>query len=96
MWTRFLLAFSVATGLEAQQDPAELLRLVRARIIDSLYQLPKYMCSQTIDRAQYQPEVTGRRVACDEGTQRPGTHLTASDRLRFDVSVTFADEIYAW
>ena len=60
MWTRFLLAFTIATGVWAQQDPMDLLRLVQARIADSLDRLPRYTCTQTIDRTLYEPDVHDR------------------------------------
>jgi hypothetical protein len=86
MWSRFLLALSFAAGLQAQQDPTDLFLRVRARIEESLDRLPNYMCTQTIDRYQYQPDVTDNSLACDESAKQPSTHLSSSDRLRFDVS----------
>jgi hypothetical protein len=54
------------------------------------------MCTQTIDRYRYQPIVPDHSVACDESTERPSTHLSSSDRLRFDVSVKSDGEMYGW
>ena len=87
---------SIAAGLQAQQDPTDLFLRVRARIEESLDRLPNYMCTQTIDRYQYQPDVTDNSLACDESTERPITRLATSDRLRFDVSVKSTGEMYGW
>jgi len=96
MCGRFLLAFSIAATLQAQQDPADLLLRVRARIDESLNRLPNYMCTQTIDRYRYQPNVPDHSVACDESSERPSTHLNTSDRLRFEVAVKSTGEMYGW
>jgi hypothetical protein len=53
------------------------------------------MCTQTIDRQQY--ELTKARTPnCADIPAQKDLHLTTSDRLRFDVGVTGAGEIYAW
>ena len=90
------MAFSIAATLQAQRDPTNLLVRARARIEESLNRLPNYMCTQTIDRYQYQPDVINNSLACDESTERPVTRLATSDRLRFDVSVKSTGEMYGW
>lgn len=90
------MAFSIVTGLRAQQEPTDLLLKVRARIVESQNRLPRYMCTQTIDRYRYQPDIPDHSLACDESTERPSTHLSSSDRLRFDVSVKSTGEMYGW
>ena len=90
------MVFGITATLQAQQDPTDLLVRVRARIEDSLNRLPNYMCTQTIDRYQYQPDVPDHSLACDESSVRPRTHLSTSDRLRFDVSVKSDGEMYGW
>jgi hypothetical protein len=90
------LAFSIATAVRAQQDPMELLRQVQARVADSLNRLPRYMCTQTIDRAFYERGAHDRSSTCDEGATRRSTHLTTSDRLHLDVGMAATAEIYAW
>jgi hypothetical protein len=97
MWViRLLSGLGIATGLHAQPDPTDLLLRVRARIAQSQNRLPRYMCTQTIDRYQYQPVVPHHRLACDESTERPSPHPSNSDRLRFDVSVKSTGEMYGW
>src|SRR5580698_8927036 len=96
MWIRLMLALSVATGMRAQQEPMELLRRVQARIANSLDRLPKYMCTETIDRVRYEPDIRDRGNACDEGPVRRSTHLATSDRLRLDVAMASTIEMYSW
>jgi hypothetical protein len=79
--------------MQAQQDPADLLRLVQSKIADTLDRIPRYMCTQTIDRAQYEPHVYAR--TCDTDPTQPSAHLTTSDRLRLDVALTSTGEVYS-
>jgi len=96
MRTGLLLVCGLAFSLQAQQDPRDLLLKVRGRVRDSIDRLPKYMCTQTIDRLQYEP-APGKQVSqCDDGPAQKDLRVTTSDRLRFDVGVTGAGEIYAW
>ncbi|MGA2713404.1 MAG: hypothetical protein ABSG41_09885 [Bryobacteraceae bacterium] len=94
MWTRLLLVFSLAGCMRAQQDHADLLRLVQARVSNSLDRLPRYMCTLTIDRTVYWPDADVRGSACNEGPAQH-THLTTSDRLRLDVAKSDV-EMYSW
>lgn len=96
MWTRVLLAAGIAAVLRAQQDPMDLLRLVQAKVADSLDRVPRYMCTETIDRSQYDPAVQDRGFACDEGRTTRRIHLSSSDRLRFDVAMGATGEMYSW
>ncbi|HEY6392342.1 MAG TPA: hypothetical protein VIX89_13740 [Bryobacteraceae bacterium] len=96
MRSRLVLAFSIAAGALAQQEPTGLLRQAQARVWDSLDRLPRYMCTQTIDRAFYERDVRDRGTGCDEGPARRSAHLTTSDRLRLDVGMAANSEIYAW
>ena len=96
MWTGLLLVCGLTVSLQAQQDPADLLLRVRDRVKDSIDRLPKYMCTQTIDRLQYEP-INGKQLSrCDDRPTQKDLRITTSDRLRFDVGVTSAGEIYSW
>jgi hypothetical protein len=94
MRLRFLLALGIAAAINAQQDPMDLLRRVQAKVSDSIDRLPRYMCTETVDRAKYQADGV-RGSACDEGVKRK-LHLMTSDRLRLDVAMAAADEMYSW
>ncbi len=96
MSVRFLLLLSVAAEVQGQPDPAELLKLAQAKIVDSLNRLPRYMCTQTIDRSVYVPDVPLAEKPCDENGPGRSLHLLSSDRLRLDVSTVSTGEMYSW
>ena len=73
----------------------DLLWLVRTRIADSLDRLPRYMCTETIQRTVYEPDIQDRSAACDEGP-RPPMHAASSDKLRLDVAISSTVEMYSW
>jgi hypothetical protein len=87
--------------LMAQPDPSELLLRVRDRVIHTLDRLPRYMCTQTIDRSVYEPirrDVDAK--ACD-ATQhspdaKPNLVRAMADRVRLDVGTVAQGEIYSW
>lgn len=74
----------------------ELLRTVQARVTSSLDRLPRYMCTETIDRSLYQPEVNHFGTECDEAPAPKASNLTTSDRLRMDVGMASGLEMYSW
>ena len=82
--------------MRAQQDPTDLLRLTRAKIANSLDRLPKYMCTQTVDRSLYGADLRDGSNVCDEALRERNTHVTSSDRLRLDVAMASAMEMYSW
>jgi hypothetical protein len=87
----------LATALCGQQSKTDLLRLVQARISDSLDRLPRYMCTLTIDRKEFQRDVRSpRSSACDGEQDQAKAHLVTSDRLRLDVAKTAGGEMYSW
>src|SRR5215470_6607519 len=95
-----LLVSTLAFASQAQQDPLALLSRVRARIADTLDRLPRYMCTETIDRNLYEPAAGAERRpnTCGDPAARTATRLTTSDRLRLDVATTaaFQGEMYSW
>jgi hypothetical protein len=86
--------------LQAQQDPKVLMARVRERVLATVDRLPNYMCTQTIDRAQYAPVKIIQTSSCAERMRwrKRGLEqsLTTSDRLRLDVGVADKREIYSW
>jgi hypothetical protein len=96
MWIRFTVAIISAALLRAQQDPTALLDRLRIKIADSLDRMPRYMCTETVDRSMFAPDVQRPGSACDEGHSRRSTHLASSDRLRLDVAMASAVEMYSW
>jgi len=97
---QLLLLAGLAARLMAQPDPSELLLRVREKVLHTVDRLPRYLCTQTVDRSQYEPD---RRVFvkdCEELEISRGTRWnlvrTTSDRLRLDVGVAAQREIYSW
>ena len=69
MWTRLLLlsgfAVSIPTAVRAQDDPQELLLRVRTKLNETIGRLPKYMCTLSVDRCQYQVSGIHGSPSCD-------------------------------
>jgi hypothetical protein len=95
-----LLPAVLAARLMAQPDPSELLLRVRENVMRTVDRLPRYMCTQTIDRSQYEPDRHIFVKDCEELELSRGTRWnllrTTSDRLRLDVGVVARREIYSW
>jgi len=98
-----LCAVFAGAGL-AQQDPVDLLSQIRHRVIAGISRLPRYMCTETVDRSSFRPdEVAGKRArrSCpdvlDTGGKSPlKLHLFSTDRLRLDVAIADDSEMYSW
>jgi hypothetical protein len=95
----FLLAAMVARVM-AQPDPSELLPRVRERVLNTVDRLPRYLCTQTIDRSQYEPDRVVYLKDCEDLELSRDTRWkllrTTADRLRLDVAVAAQREIYSW
>lgn len=105
MW--LLLLFSAfVTSVAAQQDsPADdakaLLLQVRQKLMLTVNRLPRYMCTETIDRSTFRPKTKLKGVSCDEvAVLRKKTDWRVredtSDRLRLDVAVSGRIEMFSW
>ena len=95
MCARLFVAFGIILQLRAQQDPADLLKLVQTQVASSLDRIPRYKCTKTIDRTVYAP-MPGFKADCDQGYERPSTQMSTSDRLRLDVALISTGELYSW
>jgi len=87
--------------LMAQPDPSELLQRVREKVLNTLDRLPRYMCTQTINRSVYEPvrrEVEVKDCGDPRRSDETGGRLvrTMADRVRLDVGVAAQGEIYSW
>jgi hypothetical protein len=89
------MLFDTVVCLHAQPDPGDLLQRVTKKVLETVGRLPKYMCTQTIDRSQYNPTVGSAGRPC-EPYARKQLRLTTSDRLRLDVAVSAGQEMYSW
>jgi hypothetical protein len=96
MWLRLSLMCGLAAVAYAQQNPMDLLRRVRAKVAESLERQPRYMCTETVERSEYE---SGRRYiasSCDQARRRAPVHQVSSDRLRLDVAEGVNGEMYSW
>jgi hypothetical protein len=101
MRAQLLFFCSVAASVlaqpnQAQQDPKDLLLSVRRKVMETVRRLPRYMCTETIDRTQYEPDIARQGSACDQPALQRKLHVAESDRLRLDVGIAANGEIYSW
>jgi hypothetical protein len=52
---RALLVLCCATIVHARPDPSDLLLRERNKLLNTVDRLPRYPCTQTVDRTQYEP-----------------------------------------
>jgi hypothetical protein len=94
VWLLALAAFA--------QDPIDTLEKARDKILAAAPRLPKYVCTETIERSYYSrtnpPEdrLSCERILVDgkRGTRK--LKLDATDRLRVRVNEAQGREIYSW
>jgi hypothetical protein len=97
-----LFLCAVLAGFAQQQpDPDRLLSRAQARLADAAAAVPKYTCTETVNRSYFrssrQTPRTCDAIVANQRNGRSGLSLTATDRLRFDVEVADGGyEIYAW
>ena len=106
LWMRLLLLFcALLLPLKGPQNPpgdAEtLLAQVRKKVIGSLSQLPRYLCTETVDRSTFQPEANTFIDSCQDLANLKKRSIwnirqATSDRLRLDVAVSSHSEMYSW
>jgi len=101
MRAALLLCAIAAVSSQQPADPGSVLARARARLADAAATVPKYTCTETVDRSYFRQTRQAPR-ACDaivanQRNGRPSLALVATDRLRFDVEVADGGyEIYAW
>jgi hypothetical protein len=65
-----LLLLAFAGPLETQQNSADDVKVIllnaRKKIIKTIESLPKYLCTETVDRYTFQPEITLEGASCAE------------------------------
>jgi len=99
-----LVLLGIAGSVQGQDGTREVLLHARQSVMDTLNRLPKYVCTQTIERSRYGPDRTPSAHWCDEVSVEPNRlgrrRLSSSDRLRLDVAVSqnagFVSEMYSW
>ncbi len=107
--TGLILCLATA-GSRAQDDPRQLLLKVRERVMDTERRLPRYACTETVDRTRYDAFDASAGVrqtrSCDDTVARSrrdgrSPMPSSADRLRLDVAVSFdgpamENEMYSW
>lgn len=103
---RLFLLLCILAGCAAahedspEADAAKLLLAVREKVVETVERLPKYLCTETVDRATYQPEIEVMSRSCDDLAGRKirlkKIRLDTSDRLRLDVAVSGDSEMFSW
>ena len=97
----WLLFCILIQNAPAQNTPSELLLAVRKKVLVTVNKLPKYLCTETIDRATFQPEAKLKKPSCDDlsalrKNSKWKTRMSRSDRLRLDVALSKDAEMYSW
>ena len=79
-------------------DAKALLLAVRRKVMLTIQRLPRFLCTETIDRATFQPEANVNGLSCDElaGAKRRKRSPYTSERLRLDVAVSNGGEMFSW
>src|SRR5580658_9418605 len=65
MRSKIVMLCCLAACLQAQPDPGDLLQRVTRKVLETVGRLPRYMCTQTIDRSQYEPASGTAGHSCD-------------------------------
>lgn len=97
-----ILGLAAAQQSSQPDDPKTILLEARKQVMLTIDRLPRYMCTETIDRSTFLPreDVAGR--SCDDLVSRKSKQDSTrvrkytSDRLRLDVAVSGEGEIYSW
>jgi hypothetical protein len=97
----WLLLCILIQNAPAQITPSELLLAVRKQVLATVNKLPKYLCTETIDRTTFQPESKLKKPSCDDvsalrKSPKWKISISKSDRLRLDVALSKDAEMYSW
>ncbi len=106
MYVRYILCLLIlgSIPIKAQDDPTETLLKIRKRVEDSISRLPRYLCTETVDRESFEIDPLphrGNDNVCQElietlAKSNKALRLQSSDRLRLDVALSSRTEMYSW
>ncbi|MBV9038850.1 MAG: hypothetical protein JO182_30475, partial [Acidobacteriaceae bacterium] len=85
--------------VSARQNPGDVLAGLREKVLQTVDRLPRYVCTETIDRTEREPDRSFEASCADllkENYGRAKLQLASSDRLRLDVAVSNNQEMYSW
>jgi hypothetical protein len=100
----FLLCAATAVSVCAQQDPMQLIVQIRHRVADRMRHIPRYLCTETVDRTTRGPGTFNGRPKAESCAKLMGAQqnhksklkLLTADRLRLDVAIIDHNESYSW
>ena len=90
------VACSNAQQKQVATDPQTLFLQARQKIVYTLQQLPKYLCTETIERTTFRPDLTRPMSNSCAAATKAKLRKATSDRLRLDVAVSNSGEMYSW
>ncbi len=97
-----VIASGICGGQQPQTDPMQLLVEVRRKIAESTSRMPRYLCTETVERRKSQlgsgsnwDKPCSETIAAIVGHSKR-LRLLSADRLRLDVAVIDRNEIYSW
>jgi hypothetical protein len=97
-----VIASGIYGGQQPQTDPMQLLVEVRRKIAESTSRMPRYLCTETVERRKSQlgsdakwDKLCSETIAAIAGHSKR-LQLLSADRLRLDVAVIDKNEIYSW
>lgn len=85
--------------VSARQNPEEVLAGLREKVLQTVDRLPRYVCTEAIDRSRLEPDRFFAASCVDLLNGNYGgakLQLASSDRLRLDVAVSNNQEMYSW
>jgi hypothetical protein len=96
----FLVASAVCAQ-DAHDDPTDMLVQARQKLLAKISTLNKYTCVQTVDRSYFVRDEATPRPSCDQisATRKKRFYklkLDHTDRMRLEVSLPYAQEIFSW
>jgi hypothetical protein len=104
---RLILAMWWAASVPAipsgQEDPVDVLARLRDEVLRHARRIPNHTCVETIEREEYEPVLGRIGKSCDALLARRRQsdfprhlRLEVSDRIRLDVGLARAGEMYSW
>ena len=97
-----VISSGIYGGQPPQTDPMQLLVEARRKIAESTSRMPRYLCTETVERRKSQlgsganwDKPCSETIAAIAGHSKR-LQLLSSDRLRLDVAVIDKNEIYSW
>ena len=93
---RAIFLLTAALYGQTSPDSAKVLEQAREKIRATMKRIPKYACTQTVERSYFDPPRTHHGPAICEAGGEKGLRLSATDRLRLDVAEGKEKEMHSW